>query len=64
MLLVRLRQTPCPHWGADGLNLCNSRGLRVDLRLYASASGPLFGAQCSSESQGFRLLKTTGARVR
>ena len=62
-MLVTLRQTACPDWGADGLNLCNSPGRRVDIRLYASASGPLFGAQCSSESQGFRLLKTTGARM-
>jgi hypothetical protein len=36
----------------------------MDLRLYASASGPLFGAQCSSESQGFLFLATAGARVR
>ena len=43
-MLVTLSQTPCPDWGADGLNLCNSLGLWVGLRLYASASGPLFGA--------------------
>ena len=45
-----------PDRGAAGLNLCNSMGSSVHLRPYASASGPLFGAQRSSGGQEFALL--------
>ena len=47
---------PGPDRRAAGLNLCNSMGTSVHLRPYASASGPLFGAQRSSGRQGFAPL--------
>ena len=52
-LIRSLLQTPVADWLAKGLNLCNSEPFNPLLRPYASASGPLFGAQASVQTRVF-----------